>query len=152
MTLQSSPRALGLGASLFLGIALLAWTGGSHPAAADGKNYPPVKDPLVVKECGACHMTYSAAFLRAGTWKRIVDGLQDHFGENASLDPVVAGQVLAYLTANAEREPKGVKKLLDNVVAPVEQPLRISEQRWFKGEHPPRRFTAGCRRGPSPAL
>ena len=36
----------------------------SGPAIADGSNYQPVKDATVLKECGACHMTYLAGLLQ----------------------------------------------------------------------------------------
>jgi hypothetical protein len=110
----------------------------AHDAHADGRLYPPVTDPVTVKECGACHMAYPAAFLDANTWKLVVAGLNDHFGENASLDPVVAQNILAYLSQNAAPAPTVTPIFGSPAAAPV---LRITEQPWFKGEHGPRRMS-----------
>lgn len=88
-------RAARLGSVLliFLGLEV-------RPALAD-EYYPPVTDPLVLQECGACHMAYPPSFLPKASWERIVAGLSDHFGEDASLSAKSAKAVLAYLVAHS---------------------------------------------------
>jgi len=58
-------------------------------------------DPVYAEECGACHMAYHPSFLPASSWKALMGGLDDHFGENASLDSATAAEIEAWLTANA---------------------------------------------------
>lgn len=41
------------------------------PLAADGLRLAPVKDPVVAKECSACHMLYPAGLLPARSWSAI---------------------------------------------------------------------------------
>jgi cytochrome b len=58
-------------------------------------------DPTYAQECGSCHMAYSPSLAPSRRWSAIMDGLSDHFGEDASLKPDVAAQIRAYLTMNA---------------------------------------------------
>ena len=57
--------------------------------------------PVVAEECGACHMVYSPSLLPAAAWDGIAATLDDHFGEDASLDDETTAEIAAWLTANA---------------------------------------------------
>ncbi|MFQ5786062.1 MAG: cytochrome C [Alphaproteobacteria bacterium] len=81
----------------------------------------PASDPVVKKECGACHMAYRAHWLPADAWRRIMVNLDNHFGENASLTPDLRGKITAYLVAHAGK--------------PGGEVLRITETRWWKRRH-----------------
>jgi len=92
------------------------------PVAADEiEQVPPVTHAPTKQECGECHMAYQPALLPAASWNRIMDGLSDHFGEDASLAADLAADIRAYLTKNAGRGDPGV--------------IRITEQRWWLREH-----------------
>jgi cytochrome b len=58
-------------------------------------------DPTYVRECGSCHMAYPPSLSPSARWIAIMDGLQDHFGEDASLEPGLMSRMRAYLTMNA---------------------------------------------------
>ncbi len=58
-------------------------------------------DPTYAQECGSCHMAYPPSLAASSRWIAIMNGLQDHFGEDASLEPGLAGRIRAYLTTNA---------------------------------------------------
>lgn len=106
-------HTLGLAAALLL-VAI--------PVAADElERVPPVTHEPTREECGECHMAYPPALLPAESWRKIVAGLGDHFGEDASLDAALAAEIEAYLVSNAG--PGDATK------------LRITEQRWFRHEH-----------------
>ncbi|NQV46831.1 MAG: cytochrome C [Rhodospirillaceae bacterium] len=79
------------------------------------------KNPLVIKECSECHDPYSAKMLPSGSWRKIMNDLPNHFGEDASLGENTRKQIADYLAANAGGNGSG--------------PIRISQTRWFKGEH-----------------
>jgi hypothetical protein len=81
-----------------------------------------VRHAATLKECGECHLAFPPALLPAGSWRKIMAGLSDHFGEDASLEPVLAAEIERYLVQNAGRRGDGSL-------------LRISEQRWFRHEH-----------------
>jgi nitrate/TMAO reductase-like tetraheme cytochrome c subunit len=64
--------------ALLIGISMAA-----SPAFAEGDRMPPVTDATAKQECGTCHMAFQPGFLPARSWNRIMDGLADHFGEDA---------------------------------------------------------------------
>ncbi len=94
-------------------------------AAASEDSVPPVTDTLVKNECAECHMAFQPAFLRAGSWQKIMETLDDHFGEDASLEVGTRDKVEAYLIANARR----------GRVDRANPPLRITKLGWFLSEH-----------------
>ena len=115
-------------AALCIGLGLM-----SSAAAAD-ERYSPVRDALVIKECGACHMTFQPQMLPERSWEKIMDGLADHFGEDASLSAEDVKSIRSYLTANAAdsrwwggRFMRGLKE--DSL------PLRITETPHWLHEH-----------------
>ena len=79
------------------------------------------------QECGSCHVAYPPGLLPQESWRRIMAGLDRHFGENASLPPETVAEISAFLASNAAdagRPEQGGAA-----------PLRISETRWFQKEH-----------------
>ncbi len=93
------------------------------PALASDDYFPPVRDEIVKKECGACHLAFSASFLPASSWKKIMQGLSDHFGEDASLDDETARHITDYFMKNSEQGN------FRNAA------MKITELRWFVKEH-----------------
>ncbi|MBI5164291.1 MAG: diheme cytochrome c [Magnetospirillum sp.] len=116
-------------------LPLLAVLLAAAPALADDDWVPPVKDPLVLKECGGCHMAFQPAFLPARSWEAIMDGLADHFGEDASLPADTVRTIRATLVAGAadgERSRMG-HKILRRLGGGT--PLRITETPSFERKH-----------------
>ncbi len=103
-------------------------------AAEHDEGVAPVKDAVVIKECGACHMVFQPSFLPARSWQKMMEGLKDHFGENAELDEATAKRIGEYLTANAGDRGYFSGRALRGLAA-SETPLRISEMPWFVREH-----------------
>jgi hypothetical protein len=104
------------------------------PLSADGLRLAPVKDPVVAKECGACHMLYPAGLLPARSWATMAADLANHFGDNAELDAALTKRVGDYLAANAADGPSGSRKVLRGL-APTAAPMRITELPWWKRKH-----------------
>ena len=52
-------------------------------------------------ECAACHMAYHPSTRPAASWELMMDGLGDHFGDDASLPPETRMQITAWLTEHA---------------------------------------------------
>ncbi|MDH5255391.1 MAG: diheme cytochrome c [Gammaproteobacteria bacterium] len=111
-------------------IAIPLLAGLAAMAAADGatKPPPPAPNPAWLEECGSCHLAYPPRFLSASSWQRVMGGLGDHFGTDASIEPAAVKEITAWLVANS-RKPKAGKP------EPLPPPLRITETRWFIGEH-----------------
>jgi hypothetical protein len=104
-------------------VLLAALLAPALPAAADEmERVPPVTHAPTLKECGECHMAFPPALLPAASWRKLMAGLGDHFGEDASLEAALAAEIERYLVANAGRRGDGSL-------------IRISDQRWFRHEH-----------------
>lgn len=108
---------------VLVGAALLA--AASNPAVAGGQRKSAPADPAWQEECGSCHLAYPPRMLPAASWQRLMQGLDDHFGSDASLDPPRAAAIEAFLVANARNPKNGA----------TGAPLRITEMKWFRGEH-----------------
>jgi cytochrome b len=58
-------------------------------------------DATYLRECGSCHMAYPPSLAPKARWGALMAGLADHFGEDASLEPRVKAEILAFLTENS---------------------------------------------------
>ncbi len=100
-----------------------------------GPDVKPVTNTLYKSECASCHMAYQPGFLPARSWKKLMGGLADHFGDNAELAEEDRQAIEAYLVANAadnaseRRSQKFLRSIGDTT------PLRISEVPYFRREH-----------------
>jgi len=106
----------------------------------------PVANKLYANECGACHFAYQPGWLPAGSWRRIMNTLDDHFGENAELDNQTRDDIARYLVANAaDSAPNRQSRHVFGSLGSGELPLRISELRYIRHAHDeiPRRLIEG---------
>ncbi len=126
MTSHISARAVLAGAALLFAA--------SSATADDDEFFPPVTDPLTREECSACHMAYPASMLPRRSWRAIMDGLEDHFGEDASLDPQATAHIREWLQANAA-DSGGRRPWILRGLGADETPLRISELPKMVREH-----------------
>ena len=108
----------------------------SHEAMAGGSLATPPNERWKA-ECGSCHIAYPPPLLPADGWKRLMAGLDKHFGTDASLDPATAAEIGAYL----ERYAGSARRTR---AAPGS--LRITETAWFRHEHDevPMKSAANC--------
>ncbi len=107
------------------------------PALADGKGprVGVIADPLVKKECGACHMAFQPEFLPARSWEKIFANLADHYGDDASLPEAAKAQIKDYYLAHAAGRAAG--KEAARVAQEGGLPLRITEtQTWLRHHRP----------------
>ncbi len=100
----------------------LAFTIGT---ASAGEHVYTATDPAWKAECGSCHVAYPAELLPAPSWRKLMAGLNDHFGTDASLDAKTAQSITRFLEANwaGSRKRAG------------ETAIRITEAQWFRKEH-----------------
>ena len=97
-------------------------------AAVDNKTYQ--------QACGGCHMAYPPGLLPPVSWERMMQGLDDHFGENAELLPDEHKEVVNYLLSNAAgRTNYRLSHWVVQVLGPNKAPLRITETEFFHEEH-----------------
>lgn len=87
------------------------------------------------KECGSCHMAYPPQFLPERSWKKIMNGLADHFGENAELPADDARAIESFLISNASDHTWSRLRTIARWVRDDEVPLRVSLLPYFVAKH-----------------
>jgi hypothetical protein len=89
------------------------------------------------EECGSCHLAFLPGFLPARSWKKLMAGLEDHFGENASLDEDVTKTLTAFLVKHAAdtKESTRRSKKIARQIPKGEAPLRITETAFWARKH-----------------
>jgi hypothetical protein len=90
-----------------------------------GSHIYPATDAVWKEECGACHVAYPPQLLSAASWRALMNGLDRHFGVDASLDVQTARHVTAFLERSASARDSRNGPLV----------TRITETRWFRHEH-----------------
>jgi Dihaem cytochrome c len=96
----------------------------------------PVSNAAYQKECSACHMAYPPGFLPERSWRKVMDNLEDHFGDNAGLDDAARKEILDFLIKHsAERSnTEEAHEILASIPAGA-TPRRITETGFFIREH-----------------
>jgi hypothetical protein len=103
------------------------------PAKSDDA-FPPITSEALRFECGDCHLVYQPQMLPERSWRRLMEGLSDHFGEELEIDQDTGRELLVYLTNNAAdtSSTKQARKFLRDLAAD-DTPLRITDTpRWRK--------------------
>ena len=116
--------------ALILTVALIPW-----PAFADDDRIQLITDQLTQDECSACHFAFPAPMLPAASWKRIMGSLENHFGEDASLDSQTTQHITKYLVAQAGDTNPRSSKFVRGLDA-QNPPLRITETKFWIRQHP----------------
>lgn len=96
----------------------------------------PVASPVYREECGSCHFAFQPGLLPEKSWRKMMTGLEDHFGDNAELDAEANKNILDYLVANSA--DKSNYKRSTRIVGSLRQgevPLRITDTVYFQRKH-----------------
>ncbi len=93
-------------------------------AYAQGNKPNDTPEAKWLAECGACHIAYPPRFLTAEDWQKLMTSLDRHFGDNASIDPDTARDILGYLKRHAGSGARHSART-----------LRITDTSWFAREH-----------------
>lgn len=59
------------------------------------------KNALFVNECASCHILYPPSLLPKESWTIMMANLEEHFGDDASLNPDDTQNILSYLLENS---------------------------------------------------
>lgn len=107
--------------NLFFPLMIFAFMATVSARAEEAESLRGAGDPIIEKECGACHMAYRARWLSAGAWRRVMAHLDDHFGEDASLGAEERDRITEYLVAHARQSE--------------DEEIRITRTHWWKRKH-----------------
>ncbi|HYN79006.1 MAG TPA: diheme cytochrome c [Lamprocystis sp. (in: g-proteobacteria)] len=101
-----------------------------------GSDLSPVNSERYRIECGGCHFAYPPGLLPTTAWGRLMESLDDHFGDDASLDPEVADELLTYLTSNsADDNPSIRSRAFAARPIILDHPPRITQTAYFQRKH-----------------
>lgn len=111
------------------------WFFGSRDGWKGSADVARAENQLYLKECGACHFAYQPGLLPARSWEKMMNGLEDHFGDNAELLPEDRQAIMNYLLVNSadKSDYKASIKIIRSLRG--QAPLRISETPYFAHEH-----------------
>ena len=84
---------------------------------------PPV---VYTQECGACHFAFPPNLLPRASWERVMNGLDKHYGSDASLDTATQKHIETWLQYDGAQ---GKRALED----PPQD--RITRSAWFERKH-----------------
>jgi hypothetical protein len=90
------------------------------------------------QECAACHIAFAPGLLPAESWRKVMSGLDKHFGSDASVTARENKEITGFLVSNASNRWN----------APT-APLKITETAWFKRKHDGHEIPPAVWRNPS---
>lgn len=94
--------------------------------ADGGRAMPRTVPPAYTQECASCHVPYPPGMLPARSWQRVMSGLDQHYGTDASLDARTAQEISAWLQTHAST----YKRVTES---PPQD--RITRSAWFERKH-----------------
>lgn len=107
-----------------------------HRESHHNESYLKKVNHLLYKEqCGDCHFAYQPELLPSVSWKKILENLDDHFGEPVDIDDESRRVISDYLTSN------GAEKSSSEIAVKIMRsfgsraPLRITDIKYIKDEH-----------------
>ena len=122
--------------ALVIGVGLTTFWIAESMAHEDAM-FPMPAGKAYVAECGACHTAYAPGLLPARSWKKMMAELENHFGEDASLDEaerVALLKPLLDLAADGNPANRLMRRIATSI-PPAELPQRISTSPFFKYMH-----------------
>ncbi|RJP87278.1 MAG: hypothetical protein C4518_12305 [Desulfobacteraceae bacterium] len=101
----------------------------------DNPDVLPVTNPNYSNECGACHFAYPPGLLPSASWREIVAGLENHFGEEVAIDTESKNILIQYLESNAADTSK--TELSEKIMRGIDGQtlLRITELSYIIKKH-----------------
>ena len=123
--------------ALFVSFLIFSMTTKSNPLIAS--KYVPLdykaQNELFVNECASCHTLYPPHTLSARSWNTLMANLEDHFGDDASIDEADNRNILDFLVKNsAENSTQEVSvKILDSLKN--KDIIAITQTDFWKARH-----------------
>lgn len=99
--------------------------------------FPMPSGKTYVDECGSCHTAFAPGLLPMRSWHRMMNELENHFGEDASLDEPQYFAILKELETLASDGTYADMRMrrISASIPPSQLPQRISETDFYKYTH-----------------
>jgi len=108
--------------------------GGLALANLPSSAIPKLSFPASYKtECGDCHDAYHPSLRTAETWKTMIDGLSNHYGEDASLDDETMTSIGTFLTTSSAN--KFDTEAAHRVGRKETPSMRMTDTKFWKKKH-----------------
>ena len=129
---KARPIAAAIVIALFVSFAgLMLWAFSTMPPSGL-VNLPPNAD--YESECGDCHAPFHPSLLPIASWQKMMATLDDHFGEDATLDDQTVAGITAYLTQYGGESWDTEAANRFRIVNP-QKPLQITETPYWISKH-----------------
>ncbi len=90
------------------------------------------QNSVFVKECASCHMLYAPFLLSGDKWQKMMEDLENHFGDDASIDEADNANITEFLLANSAdklRTKWAVKFRKNDEIAITKSPYWIKKHK-----------------------
>jgi len=116
------------------------WSAGTEAVVVTDESGARLKitpDPVWKSECAtSCHAGFHPTLLPAASWKKIMGSLDEHFGDDTSLDDAARDQILKFLlSASAERSSTEASRKILYSIPESTVPGRITEVPYWVAKH-----------------
>lgn len=107
------------------------WAAANRPASGLAQ-LPP--SPTYQSECSACHIAYHPSLLPRASWTGLMGELENHFGEDASLDAATTGEITQWLQRYAAQawDTEAANRM--SIVDPA-SPFSITATPYWRQKH-----------------
>lgn len=92
--------------------------------------------PDFYNECSSCHIAYPPYLLPRNSWKLLMGDLENHFGDDASLDSNTAQSIYSFLNQNsAEASTHQAAHMITKSLKEKDDTIAISNTPYWKKRH-----------------
>ena len=126
---------IGIGLSLFVLVYALS---GNNNLITAGYNQPVNYEkvhPLFYNECASCHTLYPPTLLPKKAWISLMADLENHFGDDASLEPEEEKSILTYLINNSAEGSSAEASVKILKTFPNKDIIAITQSPFWKNTH-----------------
>ena len=95
----------------------------------------PVENETYQENCGACHFSYQPELLPSSSWKKILTGLNDHYGNEIDLDEESKNNIQDYLLSNSADVSSAKRSIKIMGSLRGQSPIRITEVPYIRKKH-----------------
>ncbi len=134
--LQKIFGIVALGFSIFAFVYMLVAPSSLLIADGNPKMDYAKENPAFYKECISCHTLFPPFLLPSKSWVSMMDGLENHFGDDASLDAQTTASIKEFLVKNSAESSTKESSL--RILASLEKEktyLAITEMPFWKNRH-----------------
>lgn len=123
-------------ATLILAVGISGYLFASDHGGGNSRFLPSVDNVKWQAECASCHTLYHPALLPERSWRKVMAGLDKHFGANASLDGAAQKEIGDFLAAHAadRSDQSRVRRIAQSIPA-GETPIQITQTAYFIRKH-----------------